>query len=160
MQWADVLADPTLRNLPYKIELDHHGRIVMSPASNRHDAMQARLGPILAELLVGGALVNECSIETTGGVRVADVVWVSPALLARHGLPTPLPVAPDLCVEIVSPSNTRAELAEKTALYLEAGAREVWLVREDGALTAFGPEGERTRSTFPEIELDRIVERL
>jgi hypothetical protein len=36
MQWADVLADRSLRDLPYKIELDRNGNIIMSPASNRH----------------------------------------------------------------------------------------------------------------------------
>ena len=36
-------------------------------------------------------------------------------------------VGPDLCVEILSPTNTRAEMAEKKAAYLAAGAREVWL---------------------------------
>mgnify|MGYP000981793041 FL=1 len=42
MQWSDVINDPSLRNLPYKIELDEHGRIIMSPASNRHAIQQGR----------------------------------------------------------------------------------------------------------------------
>ena len=41
-------------------------------------------------------------------------------------------VAPDVCVEVLSPANTRPEMAAKTAAYLAAGAREVWLVGEDG----------------------------
>ena len=35
MTWQEVLDDPRLQNLPYKIELDQWGRIVMSPADNR-----------------------------------------------------------------------------------------------------------------------------
>jgi hypothetical protein len=35
MEWIEVLADPVLRDLPYKIELNEYGKIVMSPASNQ-----------------------------------------------------------------------------------------------------------------------------
>ena len=37
-------------------------------------------------------------------------------------------VAPDLAVEIVSPSNTVSEVADKVHAYLAAGARMVWVV--------------------------------
>lgn len=83
------------------------------------------------------------------GCRVADVVWVSPDFVHRHGDATPFPDAPELCVEIVSPSNRAAEMAETVALYLNASAREVWLVGEDGAIALHGPEGRRTASVFP-----------
>jgi len=36
--------------------------------------------------------------------------------------------APDLAVEILSPSNRRGEMHAKTADYLAAGARLVWVV--------------------------------
>jgi Uma2 family endonuclease len=35
--------------------------------------------------------------------------------------------APEICVEVLSPANSDAEIQEKTALYFDAGAREVWL---------------------------------
>jgi len=149
MEWAEVLADPTLRDLPYKIELDHYGRIVMSPASNQHGELQARLAYLLPRMLQDGKVITECSIATPGGVKVADVAWASPDFARRHGKVTPFPAAPDLCVEIVSRSDSAAEMAEKVSLYLDAGAREVWLVGEDGAITIHGPEGERATSVFP-----------
>ena len=37
--------------------------------------------------------------------------------------------APTLAVEVVSPGNTEAEIAEKVHDYLEAGASRVWEVR-------------------------------
>jgi hypothetical protein len=40
-------------------------------------------------------------------------------------------------------------MAETVALYLNASAREVWLVGEDGAIALHGPEGRRTASVFP-----------
>ncbi len=37
-------------------------------------------------------------------------------------------VAPDLVVEVASPSQSGPSIAEKTALYLEAGVRLVWII--------------------------------
>ncbi|WP_259204573.1 Uma2 family endonuclease [Salinibacter ruber] len=45
--------------------------------------------------------------------------------------------APDLCVEVMSESNDWSEMDEKRALYLEAGAEEVWVVDKDGAVRFF-----------------------
>jgi Uma2 family endonuclease len=42
--------------------------------------------------------------------------------------------APEICVEVLSISNTPAEIAEKIALYFEAGAQEVWTCDQDGTL--------------------------
>jgi Uma2 family endonuclease len=39
-----------------------------------------------------------------------------------------LPLAPDLAVEIVSPGNTPEKIERKIAIYLQAGARLVWVV--------------------------------
>ncbi|MBM4031130.1 MAG: Uma2 family endonuclease [Planctomycetes bacterium] len=36
--------------------------------------------------------------------------------------------APDLAVEVVSPSDTRSEVADKVSAWLDAGARMVWVV--------------------------------
>ena len=41
MQWSDVLEDRSLDNLPYKIEINEWGQIVMSPASNRRGYFQS-----------------------------------------------------------------------------------------------------------------------
>jgi Uma2 family endonuclease len=148
MQWTDVMADRCLKDLPYKIELDEKGRIVMSPASNQHGKLQAKTVQLLARLLNAGEIVTECSVGTHVGVKVADVAWLSPNFSVRHGNATPYPEAPDLCVEVLSPSNSPEEMTEKIRLYLGYGAREVWLVEDDGRIRAFGPEGERTQSVL------------
>jgi len=43
MQWQEVVNDPSLQDLPYKIELNEYGKIIMSPASNKHSIIQAHL---------------------------------------------------------------------------------------------------------------------
>ncbi len=148
-KWREVIESPHLRDLPFKLELNEDGKVefAMSPASNRHSHWQFRIGVLLERALGGEALV-ECSILTRKGVKVADVVWCSPAFLARQGYETPYTQAPELCVEVASPSNTTDEFERKTRLYLDAGAVEVWVVREDGTVEIFGSEGRRSESTF------------
>jgi Uma2 family endonuclease len=63
---------------------------------------------------------------------VPDVVWASREFMERHGGEGEFRAGPDLCVEVLSPTNSRAEIAEKVAAYLAAGAREVWIVGDDG----------------------------
>ncbi len=147
--WREVVNSPYLRDLPFKLELNEEGKVefAMSPATNRHSYWQFRIGVFLERTLGGEALV-ECSILTGKGVKVADAVWCSPAFLARHGYETPYTQAPELCVEVISPSNTADELDEKAQLYLEAGAVEAWIVHEDGAVELYGPEGWRAQSVF------------
>ena len=151
MQWSEVLADPSLRDLPYKIELDEFGRIVMSPASNRHGILQAKMVRLLAKLFNDGEVLVECAVATHAGVKVADVAWMSGDFAARHGDVSPYPAAPELCIEVISPSNAPAEMTEKIHLYLGYGAREVWTVSDAGDIRIHGPEGERPISCFNNV---------
>jgi Uma2 family endonuclease len=131
MTWAEVMANPYLKDLPFKIELNKWGKIEMSPASNEHGAMQFSVGKEL-DLRPGGKVIMECSIATTDGVRVADIAWISDARAQEIGAVTPFPKAPEVCVEVKSPSNSWAEMHMKASLYLGAGAEEVWIVGLDG----------------------------
>lgn len=149
MRWTEVLADSSLRDLPYKIELDEYGRIVMSPATNRHSELRGDLYFLLRRAPDDrGKPLVECSITTTKGVKVADVAWRSREFLTKYGSATPYPRAPELCVEIVSPSNRHPELRDKITLYLAAGAREVWIVTENGQIEIYGATGRLSRSEF------------
>jgi len=148
MRWHEVLQDPSLRDLPYKIELNSWGKVEMSPASNRHGRLQAELAAQLKAQL-GCCIVTDCSILTRIGIRVPDVAWMSSEFLAAYGEITPYQRAPEICVEIVSLSNTQAEIEEKKAAYFSAGAREVWLLSLDGTIRYFNASGEQPRSAFP-----------
>ncbi len=148
LRWAELCNDPLLRDLPGKIELNAYGVIEMSPASNRHALAQAEISNSLAQQLRAGRTLVECSIATSDGVRVPDVAWASSEFLARHGDITPFPAAPEICVEVRSPSNTDEEMALKTRLYLEAGAAEVWIVSEAGVWRVFDVQGERASSRY------------
>lgn len=60
-----------------------------------------------------------------GNVRLPDISYTR-----RDRLPNPLPQVggwcPDLCVEVLSPGNTRAEMAVKRREYFASGCQLVW----------------------------------
>jgi Uma2 family endonuclease len=118
--------DPCYANVPGKIELDVWGRMLMSPASSYHTALQAELVKRLSTL--GGRAFVEAGIVTEAGILVPDVSWASDEFMRVHGFETPYARAHDICVEVVSLSNSRKEMRDKIGAYLAAGAVEVWLV--------------------------------
>ena len=148
LRWAEVCGDASLQDLPYKIELNAWGKIEMSPASYRHALLQGRTAVELGRQLCGGEVLTECPILTEIGVRVPDVAWASDDFMRANGETTPCPSAPEICVEIRFPANSDAEIAAKTQAYLAAGAREVWVVEDSGAIRYFDPKGEKPASSF------------
>jgi len=152
MKWQEVYDDPLLRDLPYKIELNEWGQIVMSPASNRHGNLRAALIRTLATTRSDGTVISECSITTSKGVKVPVIGWASDGFMRDFGTVTPYPKAPELCIEILSPSNTDTEMLGKRELYFARGAQEVWLCDEQGELTFFDCTGQIPASRlFPGI---------
>ena len=142
MKWSQVLEDPALQNLPYKIELNEWGNIVLSPASNKHGLLQAEISWFLRQNKKNGKALTECSINTSKGVKVADAAWGADDFFNRNYLETPYQEAPDLCIEIISPSNAAQEIEEKINLYLSQGAREVWVCDEEGFIKFYTSQGE------------------
>lgn len=148
MLWSDVLADESLKNLPYKIELNEKGHIEMSPASNRHGFLQSELVWLLRSQLNTGRVITECSVDTPKGVKVADVAWCGDEFVAEHGETTPYAAAPEICIEILSPSNSVREMQDKVLPYLAKGAKEVWIVSDSGKTVIYQSQGEVKESTF------------
>ncbi len=141
MQWSEVINNPVLQDLPFKIELNKFGKILMSPASNRHGRIQMKIGNKLSNALPNGEVISECSIQTSEGVKVADVVWASNEFINTYAYKTPYPKAPEICVEIVSPSNSKIEISNKVELYLAKGACEVWIVFDNGKIDTYTHTG-------------------
>ncbi|MDR3567981.1 MAG: Uma2 family endonuclease [Syntrophobacteraceae bacterium] len=147
MEWREVVNHPSLKNLPFKIETNEWGKIMMAPASYAHGVYQGRIYGWFERHAGGGMPSTECPVETSKGVRVADVAWAGTAFLKKHGVrKLSLPESPEVIVEIESPSNSVAELEEKRQLYFEKGAKEFWLCDEDGHVRFFNPSGELDKS--------------
>jgi Uma2 family endonuclease len=131
-RWTEVLADPALADLPFRIETNAHGQLLMTPpASGEHSDRQSKIILALHQLL-GGHPLPECPISTIDGVKAADVGWYSESRFAAVRGQIAFEQAPEVCVEVISPGNTDSEMRQKKKLYFEAGADEVWFCREDG----------------------------
>lgn len=63
MEWSQVCNDETLRDLPYKIERNEWGNIVMSPASNRHGNIQVQIAVALMGHKPDGTVLTECAVK-------------------------------------------------------------------------------------------------
>jgi Uma2 family endonuclease len=63
--------------------------------------------------------------------RAPDVSFISwDRLPEGKSPPEPIPdLAPDLAIEVLSPGNTKGEMARKMADLFSAGTREVWLIQ-------------------------------
>jgi len=150
--WESLCEDPRFQGIPYKIETDESGRIVMSPTKNYHGFFASRINRLLEQLMAGGVTGNEIGIITPKGVKVPDCVWVSQERFNTLFSESASSIAPELCVEILSEANTARELTEKRDLYFRAGAKEVWTCDPQGTLRFFGPKGELRRSVlFPKF---------
>lgn len=61
-------------------------------------------------------------------VRIPDVAFISKARMPKPIPQKYLPLAPDLAVEIVSPSDSALEMRHRVQDYLNCGVRMVWIV--------------------------------
>jgi Uma2 family endonuclease len=150
MEWSEVLADPSLHDLPYKIETNSYGQIVMSPASRYHSRYEAEIAILLRALRADGVVHTEAPVQTDAGVKVPDVAWASDAFEANPAHGETFASAPELCIEVVSRGNSKSELDEKRRLYFAAGAFEVWECNLRGQVTFHDPNGPIAESAlFP-----------
>lgn len=148
MTWEEVCAHPSLQNLPFKIETNQSGQIVMSPVKVPHSAYQGEINGLLRDLMKAGRVLVECAINTLKGIKVADVAWVSAARFRRIKNETACSVAPEICVEVYSFSNTQKEMEEKRELYFEKGAKEVWYCDKNGRVSFYNEEGKLKKSAL------------
>lgn len=120
----------------YRYELIH-GTLVREPPTGFTHADVA--SELLSRLRVyarthglGSAVGTDAGfilMRSPDTVLAPDIAFVSQSRLeAVGGIEGYWPCAPDLAVEIMSPSNPALELERKAALYLEAGTRLVWLI--------------------------------
>jgi Uma2 family endonuclease len=135
-RWTELIADPELAKFEGRVETDRHGHIITSPPpAPSHGSLQARITSLLDRLMTTGRVLTECPISTADGVKAADVAWASVERLRALGNRACFLDAPEICVEILSPGNTDAEIHEKTELYFDAGAKEVWICAASGTMS-------------------------
>lgn len=142
--WRRAIEDPSLRDLPYRIETNEFGQLVMSPMKYRRSWYAGEIGRLLSEHApVSGRMPVELGIDTSKGVKVPDVAWMTEERSRQQPIDADaITVAPEICVEVLSASNTQAEMEEKRRLYIACGAEEFWTCDEEGRMRFFDAKDE------------------
>lgn len=148
MNWEQICTDPNLKSLPYKIELNEWGQIVMSSANIRHVDFQDRITEWLKFLLKEGRTLQEFPVDTSENVKAPDVIWISGERFEKVREKVSSPIAPEICVEVMSPGNTKQHVLHKGQLYFEAGAEEFWICDDHGNIEFYNSEGRLERSAL------------
>jgi Uma2 family endonuclease len=172
----DLITVEQFRQLPesgeHSYEL-HHGKVIaMTRPKAGHFMQQVRFVDLLQPKLSGfGRVVMEFPYRPVPEfeLRAADVALVSHERWNGMDRQDNLRGAPELVIEMISPSNTRNRLRDTVSLCLANGAQECWLVdlkrksitvvRRDGTtslyegdteipLTAFGSDSLRLADIF------------
>lgn len=135
--------------------------VVMPPTGREHGEIQLAIGSLIKVFLKShpiGRVATESGVITERDedtVRGPDVSYYSFERLPRdrrvvgyHDLPA------DLCVEVLSPSNTKKQIRDKIKEYFTAGVRMVWVVDpEDHSVTVL-TSPDQGRTLYEPSELD------
>jgi Uma2 family endonuclease len=132
----------------------------MPPAGSAHGDTAGSIHGHLSRFVSDHPMARVLAAETgfllrrdPDRVRAPDVAFLSTQRIPREGLPAGyIPGAPDLAMEVVSPSDTGAEVLEMVDDWLRTGARMVWVVYPsparlfvywaDGSVEQLGPDDE------------------
>lgn len=131
-----------------------HGRLAGKIAARLLDHVE-RLG--LGTVLVESGYVLRRGPDT---VRGPDVSFISVTRLPPDQIPEQfIPGAPDLAVEILSPTSRWSEVEEKVADYLAGGTRLVWVVepRERRVVVRYPDRPPRTLTAGDVLDGEDVV---
>ena len=110
---GELIVTPSASHFHNSIRDDFNSRL-------RSFVRQSRLGEVTceADLVLAGEVVRRPDVAFIRGERLQGVDLDQ----------SPLPVAPDLAIEIVSKNDRADDLLLKVSQYLRAGAQAVWLL--------------------------------
>jgi Uma2 family endonuclease len=112
-------------------ELRHGELVALPPPKLRHTFVQRTLMLLFENAAAdAGSAYMELGFRPLAEYefRYADVAWASKERWKGQDPNSYFRGVPELVVEVLSPSNTVAEMIEKERLCLENGAREFWVV--------------------------------
>lgn len=120
----------------FRYELINGELITMSPAGHSHGKLVIRLTLPLAQHVKENGLGEVYAAETgfklrstPDTVRAPDIAFINRQRVKEVGETKGFwPGAPDLAVEVNSPSDTVREVEKKVMEWLEFGCRAVWVV--------------------------------
>jgi Uma2 family endonuclease len=137
-------------------------KVDVSPTGFKHGIVAGKIYQFLYKhiaqegfLAVGevGILISRSPLR----IRGADLVFVSHKKIEKEpsGI---LQIAPDLVIEIISPSNTPLEVNEKIKDYLKIGVGKIILIYPElRKITLFASRGEKNYSYDDVVEIRKNI---
>jgi Uma2 family endonuclease len=102
------------------------------PTGGRHGKLGVRIGRILGPFADGHGELFDSSTGfrmASGNIRSPDLSFMRFERLPDGEAPIGfVPGAPDLCIEVISPSEDQRDSWDKVGEYFESGAAQVWHV--------------------------------
>ncbi len=114
--WNAICEDPQLQDLPYKVELKGDGDLIMNAVKVLYAFLVYEIKRHLMRLGPEGFSPTEFPIQTSDGVRSPDVVWISSELRKPTLGDSAASIAPEICVEVMSPGNSLQQPQKRKAL--------------------------------------------
>lgn len=111
---------------------------------------------LLMSKLSGGRIVVNAPVETTDGISMVDVGWVSDSRAQTLRTEPTWSAAPDICVCMVSMSRVPHQIEKDGHFLLKTGAREMWIIYPTGMLIRH----KKQESTFmiPDSEIPTKIQ--
>jgi Uma2 family endonuclease len=140
MSTKTLLTAAELEQMPdddsVQLELDEGELITMPPAGGQHGKCAVEIITILNNHFKAHRLGSVYTPDTgfrlnAQTVRAPDVAFVRQDRIAALHAVGYIQGAPDLAVEILSPSDTFRQLMRKVKQYFAAGTHTVWIVYSD-----------------------------
>ncbi len=146
-------------------ELRHGEIVTVTRPKLKHSLIQRSLRRLLEQVAEPGSLVDvEIAFRPLPEheLWVADVAYLCAERFKQADPEDNIHGAPDIVIEVVSPSNTIAELYDKEKLCLENGATQFWVVDPDRRQVKVStPDGRTvTYRAGQEIPLDSFAANL
>lgn len=140
--------------------------VAVNPTSYRSARMALRIGRLLDEYAEAHQLGDVVGLDAGFVIFPDENTLVAPdvGFIASHRVPPAADqerfarLAPDLVVEVMSPSDRMTDALRKIDLYLEAGVLLIWLV-EPGprTLTVFEPDHQPVRLAGDQVVAAEVI---
>lgn len=114
----------------------------MSLTSVTHVIFKARIIALLNRLCPKSLAVSGFPLNTSGDAEVVDVGLLETSQISALKGNITSAIAPKICIEVLSSSNTRAEMSHKKTLYFEKDAEEFWVCDQLGKMSFYDQSGE------------------